>query len=207
MNTNFPVLASDRLILRQILDSDLENVYKGLSHPEVIKYYGVSFHSLEATKEQMTWFSDLKKNGTGIWWAVCLKDTGEFLGAGGLNDLDTKLKKAEIGFWLLPDHWGKGFMTEAMPLILDHSFNNMGLLRIEGFVETENKICIKALQKLNFTYEETKENCEIKNGPPPSSSVSLGRLKFQSIKIKTPQNSLCIPSSFSLSLPNEKCCV
>jgi ribosomal-protein-alanine N-acetyltransferase len=166
MNKTFPKLESERLILRQILDSDLENVYKGLSHPEVIKYYGVSFHSLEATKEQMEWFADLEKNGTGIWWAVCSQETGEFLGAGGLNDLDMDLKKAEIGFWLLPEYWGKGYMTEAMPLILDHSFNSIGLRRIEGFVETENKNCINALQKLNFTYEETKENFEVKNGVP-----------------------------------------
>ncbi|SHH47345.1 GNAT family N-acetyltransferase [Winogradskyella jejuensis] len=164
MTTSFPILESQRLKLRQFHDSDLENVFKGLSHPDIIKYYGVSYGSIEATKEQLTWFSGLEKNGTGIWWAVCSKIDGSFLGAGGLNDLSIENKKAEIGFWLLPNSWGKGYMTEAMPLILNHAFNTVGLHRIEGFVETENKNCKKALAKLDFNLEGTMQDCEIKNG-------------------------------------------
>ncbi len=85
MKYKFPILESDRLILRQFIDSDLENVFAGLSHPKIIKYYGISFGTLEATKEQMTWFADLEKNENGIWWAVCSKEDGRFLGAGGLT--------------------------------------------------------------------------------------------------------------------------
>ncbi len=164
MSNFYPILKSKRLILRKLEISDIENVYRGLSHPDVIKYYGISFDSLEATKEQMTWFSDLKKNETGIWWAVCSKDDGQFLGAGGLNDLSKENKKAEIGFWLLPEYWGKGIMTETIPLILNYAFNNIMLHRIEGFVEPENSNCKKALEKLNFKLEGTMQDCEVKNG-------------------------------------------
>ena len=160
----FPILGTDRLYLRQFNDTDLDNVFNGLSHPDVIQYYGVSFRSLEATKEQMLWFSNLEKNATGIWWAICAKGDGKFLGAGGLNDLDRENKKAEIGFWLLPENWGRGIMTEAVPLILNHAFNNLGLHRVEGFVETENENCIKALLKLKFKHEGTMKDCEVKNG-------------------------------------------
>ena len=57
--TEFPILKTERLLLRQFADTDLENVFKGLSHPKVIKYYGVNYQTLEATKEQMT-FLDRK---------------------------------------------------------------------------------------------------------------------------------------------------
>lgn len=164
MKYKFPVLESDRLILRQFSDSDLENVFAGLSHPDIIKYYGISFETLEAAKEQMTWFADLEKNENGIWWAVCSKEDGRFLGAGGLNDLSRKDKKAEIGFWLLTKNWGKGYMSEAMPVILDHAFNSLGLHRIEGFVDSKNTNCKKALAKLEFTLEGTMRDCEIKDG-------------------------------------------
>ncbi|MCK8520469.1 GNAT family N-acetyltransferase [Aquimarina sp. D1M17] len=164
MHTTFPILESERVVLRQFKESDLENVFKGLSHPDIIKYYGISFDSLEATKEQMTWFSDLEKNETGIWWAVCSKDNGRFLGAGGLNDINKENRKAELGFWLLPEHWGKGLMTETIPLILKYAFEHIGLHRIEGFVETENANCKRALAKLNFNLEGTMRDCEIKNG-------------------------------------------
>lgn len=50
----FPSLQTKRLILRQIIPTDIQDIYKGLSNPEVIKYYGVSFDSLAGTAEQMT---------------------------------------------------------------------------------------------------------------------------------------------------------
>ena len=162
--TEFPILKTERLLLRQFADTDLENVFKGLSHPKVIKYYGVNYQTLEATKEQMTFFADLEKNGTGIWWAVCSIDNKTFYGAGGLNSLNKEHKKAEIGFWLISDFWGKGIMKEAMPLICNYGFNNLGLHRIEGIVETENVNCKNAMAKLNFQYEGTMKECEVKNG-------------------------------------------
>tara|TARA_B100000809_G_scaffold250625_1_gene283292 strand:+ start:4072 stop:4584 length:513 start_codon:yes stop_codon:yes gene_type:complete len=164
-------MKTDRIYLRKIKESDLENVFKGLSHPDIIKYYGISFNSLEATKEQMSWFADLEKNNTGIWWAVCAVEDDEFLGAGGLNDLCNETKKAELGFWLLKDNWGKGIMIEAMPLIINYSFNKLGLKRLEALVETKNSNCIKALKKLNFNFEKTRIDCEVKNGKKISLDV------------------------------------
>ena len=68
-----PKKRTEKLLLRQFDENDIENVFKGLSHTDVIKHYGISFDSLEATKEQMTWFADLEKDGTGMWFAVCLR--------------------------------------------------------------------------------------------------------------------------------------
>jgi len=164
MKNEFPVLETSRTQLRQFADLDLENVFYGLSHPEVIKYYGVSFNNLEATKEQLEWFRSLEENETGIWWAVCDKSNGAFLGAGGLCEMSKEHRKAEIGFWLLPEHWGKGYMSEVMPVILDYSFDGLGLHRIEGFVESENENCKRAMKRLNFTLEGTMVDSEIKNG-------------------------------------------
>jgi ribosomal-protein-alanine N-acetyltransferase len=123
MTTTEITIKTNRLLLRQFVDTDIENVFKGLSHPKIIRHYGISFDSLEATKEQMAWFADLEKAGTGMWFAVCSLDNKTFYGAGGLNSLNKEHKKAEIGFWLLPDFWGQGIMKEAMPLICDYGFH------------------------------------------------------------------------------------
>ncbi|MDA0758197.1 MAG: GNAT family N-acetyltransferase [Bacteroidetes bacterium] len=164
MMTTEVTIKTNRLLLRQFVDNDIENVFKGLSHPKIIKHYGISFDSIEATKEQMSWFADLKKDGTGMWFAVCSLDNKTFYGAGGLNGISKEHKKAEIGFWLLPDYWGQGIMKEAMPQICDFGFNKLGLHRIEGFVEAENINCKNAMAKLDFQSEGTMRDCEIKNG-------------------------------------------
>ena len=162
-STDFPIIKTDRLLLRQFTESDLENVFKGLSHPDIIKYYGVSFKTLEETQEQMNFFADLEKNETGIWWAICSLDNKTFYGAGGLNSLSKEHKKAEIGFWLLTDFWGRGIMAETIPLICKYGFDRLGLHRVEGFVETGNINCKKAMEKLEFKHEGTMRDCEIKN--------------------------------------------
>jgi ribosomal-protein-alanine N-acetyltransferase len=157
-------LATGRLLLRRIESGDKSRIYEGLSHEHVIRFYGVSYPTLEATQQQMDWFETLEREGNGIWWAVCSEDNSIFYGAGGLNSLSEAHRKAEIGFWLLPEFWGKGLMYEAMPLILEYGFNILNLHRIEGFVETENQNCKKAIEKIGFKLEGTMRDCEIKHG-------------------------------------------
>ena len=169
MNVQFPTIISDRLLLREIIDTDLDHIFNGLSNPRVIKHYGVSYRTKEETKAQMDWFSDKKQ----LWWAICSREGGTFFGAGGLNDINTEQRKAEIGLWLLPKYWGQGIMNEAMPLITKHAFDELKLNRIEGFVESENLNCKKALSKLDFRLEKTISDQEIKNGKPISIDVYI----------------------------------
>jgi [ribosomal protein S5]-alanine N-acetyltransferase len=164
MNKEFPVFKTNGLLLRRITEADLENIFRGLSDPEVIKYYGVSFKTLNDTKKQIEWFAELEKNETGIWWAICSIDNLMFYGAVGFYYLNSEYKKAEIGFWLLPEYWNKGIITESILLVIEYGFEKMHLNKIVAEVESENILSKKVLQKLNFVHEQTKKDCEIKNG-------------------------------------------
>lgn len=144
--------------------NDLNHVFQGLSHPEVIRYYGVSYSSIEETQEQIRWFEELERTGTGKWWAICSIDGDLFYGACGLNNVLNEHKKAEIGFWLLPEHWNKGIITEALPTVISYGFKSMGLHRIEALVESGNRNSVKVLKKVTFRFEGTLRDCEIKNG-------------------------------------------
>ncbi len=162
--TKIKQIQTKRLLLRQIIESDIQHVFNGLSHPDVIRHYGISFDSLDSTKEQMDWFSKMENLGTGMWFAICSLDNEVFYGAGGINDLNKEHNKGEIGFWLLPEFWGQGIMSEAIPPICEYGFESLNIHRIEGFVESENINCKKAMAKLDFNYEGTMTDCELKNG-------------------------------------------
>lgn len=164
MDKNFPFIAHEDFTLRQILSSDIANIYKGLSHPEVVKYYGVSYDNLLATEEQMKWFKDLKETNTGIWWAIVNIENTIFYGAIGLNNLSYVHKKAEIGYWLLPEYWGQKLMKNAIPLVCNYAFDVLKIHRIEALVESENNNSKKLLEKLNFNFEGRLIDYEIKNG-------------------------------------------
>lgn len=161
---NFPTQKTTRFLLRQISNNDLENVYNGLSHPEVIQYYGISYDSLEATQAQISWFSQLEKDETGIWWAIESLESHEFCGAIGFNNLNKQHKRAEIGFWLLPNAWRKGIISEVLPNVCQYAFEKLGLHRIEAQVETENSACKNVMKKNNFLFEGTLKECEFKDG-------------------------------------------
>ncbi len=163
MKEAFPLIKTERLLLRQFTDNDLENVFAGLSNPNVVRYYGVSYTSLEDTKLQIKYFADLEQNDTGIWWAICAANNQTFYGAIGLNNLLKQHRKAEIGFWLLPDFWGTGIMSEAIPLVCDYGFSHFGLHRIEAMVETKNINSKNIMEKMQFTHEGTMKDAEIKN--------------------------------------------
>ncbi|MEL6591571.1 MAG: GNAT family N-acetyltransferase [Bacteroidota bacterium] len=158
-----PVFQTPRLHIRPIETSDIASVFAGLSHPEVIRYYGVSFTSLEATKSQMDWYQKLVTEQNGQWWAICGRESLDFFGAIGLNDWEKQHRKAEFGLWLLPKYWGKGYIQEAVPQMMRYAFEEMKLHRIEAFVESENQASQKALQRLGFQHEGTMRDAEVKN--------------------------------------------
>ncbi len=146
-------MKTEKYTLKEIKDSDITNIHKGLSNPDITRYYDVHFSTIKETEEQMKWYRTLKNKETGIWWGIYDISNNVFCGAGGFNSLDKKHNKAEIGLWLLKDFWGKGILQNVMPILFEKGFNELNLNRIEGYVVSDNIKCKKALKKINFTYE------------------------------------------------------
>ncbi len=157
------VLETSRLNLRPIVDSDIDFIFRGLSDPSVIKHYGVSYTTLEATKEQMKFYADLVEQGTGRWWLIVEASSTIPIGAIGINNLIKEHRKAEIGFWILPEYWGNGFIPEAYVEVEKYVYNVLGLHRIEAFVETDNNSSNRSLEKMGFQLEGTLREVEVKN--------------------------------------------
>jgi ribosomal-protein-alanine N-acetyltransferase len=159
----FPQIKTERFLLRQIIASDIDNIFKGLSDPAVIKYYGVNYTSIAATQVQMDWYAQLENSGTGIWWAIVSPANDSFYGAVGLYNLQMQHKKGELGFWLLPEFWGRGIVPQAVSLVCSYAFEQLALHRIEAFVETGNVNSKTVMRKLNFVHEGCMQECEIKD--------------------------------------------
>jgi ribosomal-protein-alanine N-acetyltransferase len=160
----FPKLITERFILRQIIQSDQPKIFEGLSHPDVIRYYGVTYQTFEETSKQMNWYNQSIKDKTGIWWAINYKDNDELIGACGFNNINVNNKKAELGYWLLTKNWGNGIINEVLPYIIEYAFETLKLHRLEAVVESLNSRSKKVMEGLNFYYEGTLHESEIKNG-------------------------------------------
>lgn len=164
-------LTTDRFLLQEIHADDQAFIFEGLSDPLVITYYGISYKTLEATKEQMDFYKDMQLNDTGTWWKIVEKGTGNRVGAIGYNNFNKQHARAEIGYWLLPAFWGQGIVGDVLPAMIQHMFQARKIHRIEALVETGNAASNKVLERVGFTYEGLMRDCEIKNGKYISLSV------------------------------------
>src|SRR5262245_46373665 len=136
------ILETERLLLREFDEGDVEPYYRLGSDPDIIRHTGDpggGLASLEQALEVMRSrpLADYRKHGFGRW-ACVLKANGAVVGAAGLKYLDD-LQEVDIGYCFLPAWWGQGLATESGRAILDHGFRQLGLRRIIGLVELEHR--------------------------------------------------------------------
>jgi RimJ/RimL family protein N-acetyltransferase len=161
----FPELRTARYRLRRILPADIEVVFRGLSDPAVIAHYGVSYETLQATQRQMDWFEEILAAGTGTWWGISdLAPGAPLIGACGLNDIHAEHRRGELGYWLLPECWGRGVATECMVAVLEHAYGPMALHRVAAEVDVENHASRRLLDRLGFRLEGIRRDYERKHG-------------------------------------------
>lgn len=160
----FPELQTQRLLLRQVRPEDQQFIFEGLSHPDVIPYFGVRYDSFEATKKQMDWYAKAYAEGSGGPWKIIEKASGNRLGVVAFYFYKPEHKKAEVGFWLFPEYWNKGIVSEALKAVIDYCRTEKGIHRLEAFVEEGNEASSRVLDKAGFEYEGRMRDCEIKDG-------------------------------------------
>ena len=159
-----PELTTKRLLLQEITSQDLVFIFEGLSHPEVIPFYGVRYDSLEATGAQMEWYRKMQEESTGTSWKMVDQYTGAKMGVISVYFYKPEHNKAEVGFWLLPTYWNKGYASEALQAVIAYWKVEKKLHRLEAFVEEGNIASSQLLEKAGFQYEGTMQECEVKDG-------------------------------------------
>ncbi len=157
------LLKTDRFYLTEIIADDQEFIFEGLSNPQVISHYGISFSKFEESVAQMLFYESLENDGTGKWWKIVDSATGEKVGAIGHNNYQPRHKKTEIGYWLLPAFWKKGIISEMLPILIAYLQTELEVHRIEALVEEGNEASCNTLQKAGFFCEGTMKDWEIKN--------------------------------------------
>jgi ribosomal-protein-alanine N-acetyltransferase len=158
---NSILITTDRLVLRPVLHGDAQDLYEIFSDRQVMKYYDLlPFESLERAKEQIEFFTRGFEQRTMIRWGIELKQSGKLIGTCGLFAFNEDALKAELGYELNSSYQGNGFMTEALKAVLDYTFRECGINRVEAFVEPLNTASQGLLEKLGFTKEGTLRKYE-----------------------------------------------
>ena len=148
------------LQFRDFDEGDLSVIASAMGDPQVTRYYGLETTHTDAlaiAREQLGWYRELDAEGAGWWQAICLN--GQPIGAIGAYDRDEDGDSAELGYWLLPSHWGQGVMRSALPQCLPSVFQQLNLHSLVAYVEPENQTSIKLLTACGFAYEGLLREC------------------------------------------------
>jgi ribosomal-protein-alanine N-acetyltransferase len=152
--TPFPILETERLLLRRVDKNDVNEIFSMRSNAETMQYIPrpLVINKEEALSHIALLDSGIEKNEA-INWAITFKGENKLLGIIGFYRTKFEDFRSEIGYMLLSENHGKGIASEAVERALDYSFNEMNLHSIEAVIDPRNYASERVLQKNGFIKE------------------------------------------------------
>ena len=162
---DLPTLETERLILRKMVLNDAEAVFAYASNSEVSRYTLWETHrSIEDSRAFLEFATQKYENGGEPDWGIVYRGNGCLVGACGLVNWEAEHARAEVGFVLSREDWGRGLMSEAVRAILRFGFERMNLNRIEARCIAENAASARVMEKAGMVYEGTLRQREYIKG-------------------------------------------
>jgi RimJ/RimL family protein N-acetyltransferase len=152
--TSTLVVETERLILRRMTTDDAEFILKLVNEPSFLHFIGdkgVRNHADAVQYIQTGPMANYERFGFGQY-LVELKEDRVPIGMCGLTKKDS-LPDPDIGFSLLPAFWSMGFAFEAADAVKAHAKDVLGLNRLVGVTNPDNRSSIKLLEKLGLRFE------------------------------------------------------
>ena len=150
----FEEIYTERLILRKLTQEYFDYIHSEMTEVEQLEILGLN--SNEALlKEKEKYKNGLSShNKKFLYYQLIDKKTKQIIGWCGFHTWYTDHNRAEIGYELFDDNYkGQGIMSEVSAITVNYGFRNMGLERIEAFVDPNNTPSIKLLKRMNFKKE------------------------------------------------------
>lgn len=151
----FPILTTERLILRQLKAEDAPGLF-ALRSSEVAKYFveNPKAYTLEDAQRHIRHIRCENEKNEWIVWTITLKEQTSFIGSICLWNISQEQATAEIGYELLPGYHGKGIMREALATVVQYGFGEMRLRAIEAFPRRDNQKSIALLEYSGFVRKD-----------------------------------------------------
>ena len=146
------IMVGKRVYLRPEEKDDAKSIVDW-ARKEEETFFDIGRH-LPTTVLHQNWTQSAQEGDhpEGIWFAVCLRETDEPIGAVGLIGVDYVHLYAETGsFFHRPDYRGAGYGSEAKQLLLEYAFEKLGLHMVESWVYFPNTRSAAALRKQGYT--------------------------------------------------------
>lgn len=153
-----PTIETERLVLRPFRESDLDAYAAVLLAEPVrrsLRLPGDVGHE-QAWRQMAAWLGQWELRGTGQW-ALEERSTGAFVGRAGLHWPErVDWPGVEVGWTLHPDHWGRGYATEAGQRSIAYAFEEVGVDEVFSCILPDNTASQAVARRLGLELIEER---------------------------------------------------
>lgn len=158
----------DTVNLHTIEEEDLDFLARGRNHPDIRRPL-TDVDPMNGEQIRDYFENQISNDGDGFGFLICRADDGSAaeasedeetedagptpVGAIHIPWIRTKHGSGMLMYWVLPEHQGNGYVTEATELILDYAFAERRLAKVYAVVLETNVGSQRVLEKLGFERE------------------------------------------------------
>lgn len=147
-------MKGERIDFKPIRLSDAEAIHSYASDEDVSRFIGWPLmQTLDETRAYIEELLRRETEQTHLYASIVLKSTEEVIGTAMVFNFDHVANHAEVGYVLHRDHWGKGYITEAVSLMNAYAFNTLKLHKLYARVVDANIGSSKVLEKNDYILE------------------------------------------------------
>lgn len=162
----FPLLNSEKLVLKKIEDAHLQELFAIYDNEKVFEYCGIiPKHNIQTVSKMIGHFTrDYKKESIVKWGIFQKSHSDQLVGIIEAMEFNQKVNMVTIGYYLAEDYWGKGLASDAVNILVKFLFEEVNINRIQAEVMPLNEASKKVLQKNGFLKEGLLRQAKVWSG-------------------------------------------
>ena len=165
-------LTTERLRLRPLRREDAEGLFAIFSNPEVMRFWSTPpWPSIEEAHRMIEGDLASMASEDYLRLGVERRADGALVGVASLFDHLPGCRRAEVGYGLAREAWGRGYMHEALVALLHYGFEALDLNRVEADIDPRNRASARTLERLGFRQEGLLRERWIVNGEISDSAL------------------------------------
>lgn len=149
-----PNLSSERISLSGISERDVDTIFFLRTDANVTKYIQrPANRQTKTSADALKFIGELKQyaiNNVSLAWGIKIPENDTIIGTICLWNFSEEQRTAEVGYDLKPEFQGKGYMSEALKLVINFAFDTLKLEKIEAFTNRDNLASVTLLEAHKF---------------------------------------------------------
>ncbi|AIF69941.1 hypothetical protein PAP_07760 [Palaeococcus pacificus DY20341] len=144
------ILSGENVSLGLLLKEDMPKIWEWFNDRDLREFL-MNPEEIFYLEDEMEWYENVRKNKEKHKvFTILNATTAELMGVIGLHNIDHKNGHAELGYFLWKKYWRKGYMSEAVKLMLNYAFEYLNLRKVYARVFEPNIGSQRVLEKNGF---------------------------------------------------------